>query len=138
MTVEFDEHDLFEETQEMLRMMWQVFMRRHGLPHQTAMLDRRFRAAFGVSPTVAAKVWLMLSQRFVWRIAFESRKKFLWALMFPFVYCNEHQMAIICGADEKTIRNWVWFFIMEISNLEDEVVSERGCDDCLFGFQSVL
>ena len=95
--------------------------------------DRRIKATFGVPPIVMAKLWEFLEDE---GSIFKSVKKhhLLWALMYCKVYSNESTMTATVGcADEKNFREWVWYFIEEVANLEPLVVCiERFILQCLF------
>ena len=91
--------------------------------------DRRLRAWCGCSPTVIAKVWNLLD-RFGGLEQEATRDRLLWALHLLTSYNNTETSAAFCKADEKTFRRWAWYFIEEISYLENFVV----CTSALFGF----
>ena len=84
--------------------------------------QRRIKATFGVPPIVIAKLWELLEDQ---GSVFKSVKKhhLLWALMYCKIYTTESTMTSTVGcADEKNFREWVWYFIEEVSNLEPIVV----------------
>lgn len=85
---------------------------------------RRFRSFFGTTPVVCSKIWAMLSP-------FSSMppgvhpKHLLWALSFLKVYASESVLVSMFGSpSEKTFRKWVKEFVVGISYLETEVVSQ--------------
>lgn len=74
--------------------------------------ERRFRSAFGVSPTVCAILWQRISLP-----AGCKEKHLLWGLFFLKVYDTEHVSRSFPQVDEKTYRKWVWIIIEKISEL---------------------
>jgi hypothetical protein len=126
--VAFLQNEVSFQAEQFLLMLWKIFMRRNGIPPASLHQSNKFRAVFGASPTVAAKAWILLLRRGLnWRDPFEMRRRFLWALLLMNNYGNEKHIALICGADEKTVRKWAWAFIFELSLLEDDVVSFTMC-----------
>lgn len=77
--------------------------------------NRRYRALFGVSPYVTAKVWI-LARTSIPRGGLPFH--LLWALHFLKCYCTEANNAGIWGCDEKTHRKWTWTFVKIISKLK--------------------
>ena len=73
---------------------------------------RRFRALFGVSSSVALKIW---EKTFILAPKNARPQYLLWALFPLKVYAMEHINRILCGANEKTFRTWAWCFIGLIS-----------------------
>ena len=49
-------------------------------------------------------------------------KHLLWALIFLKTYSTESSLAVAIGADEKTLRKWIFIIIYAISDLEDDWV----------------
>jgi hypothetical protein len=89
-------------------------------------MERRFRAWFGASATVAAKAWTLLTGVNGWERPAEAKEKFLWALMLLKRYETEENLAASAGGvDEKTYRKWAWFFVDMLSYLEPDVVSVK-------------
>lgn len=74
----------------------------------------RFRALFGVTPLTCAIIWNRLRT-----VIPEggSPNHLLWALLFMKIYATEHVNRSLTGADEKTLRKWIWTFVELISNL---------------------
>ena len=87
----------------------------HDVNQCRATGHRRFREFFGVSPVICSTVWeTLLSTQSI-----PSSGKpchLLWALLFLKRYLTEHVMSSIIGADEKTIRKWIWSFVYALSN----------------------
>lgn len=75
---------------------------------------RRFRAFFGVTPKICARVWLLLEPNCPSRA---MPKHLLWALFFLKVYSNEHVSSVSASADEKTVRKWQWIFVKLMAGL---------------------
>lgn len=88
-------------------------IRRAG--RSTAIAERRFRAFFGTSPRVCARLWYLL----LTCGHYESEKPvhILWALMFLRLYETEHVNASLAQVDEKTFRKWTWKVISKLSRL---------------------
>jgi hypothetical protein len=80
---------------------------------------RKFRATFGTSPAVCSLLWEMLLP-----VTTISTKPvcLLWGLMFLKLYNSESAHCNIARVDEKTFRNWSWFFVNAIADLADDVV----------------
>ena len=86
--------------------------------------ELRFKATFGVSTTVCAKVWGLVDPKNTMDNK-PSPSHLLMALMFLKLYCSENVHSTIAGVDEKTFRKWAWLFVEAISYLEPEVVSKN-------------
>jgi hypothetical protein len=85
---------------------------------------RRFVGAFGLEPIHCAIVWQKLvSIGWTGRIGRANPTHLLWTLLFLRTYPTEETLASRVGADEKTVRKWVWFYIKGISSLSPVVVS---------------
>lgn len=128
--VDFDDEEVSAHAEDFLWLLWAVFMHRHGpVDYASVVQLGRFQAVFGPSPTVAAKAWILLALAHdnIWANSLERKRRFMWALLLMNNYGNEHQLAMVCGADEKTIRKWAWHFILELSLLEIDVVSGSVC-----------
>lgn len=71
---------------------------------------RRFKAFFGVSPSICAKAWLHVKD-----VLPPDYREFhlLWALLFLKCYNPEHVNHSIVGCDEKTYRKRVWVVIQK-------------------------
>ena len=52
-----------------------------------------------------------------------SRIHMLYALTFLRRYNTEDVNVSVFGVDEKTFRNWCWFFIEGLANLDKKIVS---------------
>jgi hypothetical protein len=74
----------------------------------------RFRSLFGATPKVCSILWISLADTVP---AYSESKHLLWALLFLKTYTSEHVMHALTGADEKTVRKWVWIFVQLISDL---------------------
>lgn len=86
-----------------------------SMTRSTYVALRRFKAFFGVTPTVCAICWEVLKDNLPQGA---EPKHLLWALLFLKQYCSEHNRRSILGADEKTIRKWTWLFVDLLSRLD--------------------
>ena len=87
--------------------------------------ERRFRSTFGVDYLVCAIAWewLILKET----IPKGGRKKhFLWACLQLMVYPSENFISTLLDVDEKTFCKWSWIFLLALSDLETDVVSNFG------------
>ena len=87
--------------------------------------ERRFWSVFGVDYLVCAVAWEWL----VWKgtIPKGGRKDlFLWACLQLMVYPSENFISTLLDVDEKTFRKWSWSFLLALSDLESDVVSNFG------------
>ena len=83
--------------------------------------NQRFKALCGVHPTVSAIVWGELKRSMLVEDACKP-KHLLWVLIFLKTYSTESSLAVAIGADEKTLRKWIFIIIYAISDLEDDWV----------------
>ena len=84
----------------------------------------RFRAWFGTDPFHCSIIWKMLHHSQWLEFTTNARPQhLLWALLFLKCYGTECLHAAQVGANEKTYRNWVWFYLRGISNLDKKIVS---------------
>ena len=51
---------------------------------------------------------------------------FLWACLQLMVYPSENFISTLLDVDEKTLRKWSWSFLLALSDLERDVVSNFG------------
>ena len=85
--------------------------------------DRRFRELLGVGPLVALHAWHLINDHNLLPKG-GMFLHFLWALCFLKVYPTETVLASLCGgSDPKTVRKWVWQFVIALSDLEPYIVS---------------
>lgn len=82
----------------------------------------RFRATFGTTPNVCARVWQLLDPMETMPTGV-SPKHLLMALMFLKLYCSETVHGLFAGVNRKTFRKWSWLFVEAIASLEHDVVS---------------
>ena len=103
---------------------------RPGERDAEATANRRFRGWFGVSTTVASKVWTLISETNGFISPTDAKHKLLWALRLLKSYETEENFAAsVGGVDEKTARKHAWLFINLISYCEADVVSDKTvCD----------
>jgi hypothetical protein len=85
---------------------------------------RFFRALFGTTPDMCARLWKMLSPET--NADFGNGvhpKHLLWGLMLLKVYGTEPVLASLAGGcDVQTFRKWAWQFVHAIASLSDTVV----------------
>jgi hypothetical protein len=81
---------------------------RHKLEGSSETGIRKFREFFGCSPEICSMVWNLLRDHIP---VYGTPSHLLWALLFLKRYLTEHVMSSLIGADEKTIRKWVWTFV---------------------------
>lgn len=98
--------------------------RQGKMPKAVGLRNRRMVGWIGATPSMLARAWYLLEDRFdndMPRGA--TKERFLWGLYRLKAYDNDHNNAARCGAvDEKTFAKWSWWFLEELSFLEDEVV----------------
>lgn len=95
--------------------------RRRSESHRVC--DVRIRAWCGCSALVIAKIWYLLNEDGSLP-EHATKEKLLWALQLLKCYTEDRTGAAFCGGvDEGTYRRWTWFFIDEMSFLENRVVS---------------
>jgi hypothetical protein len=86
---------------------------------------RRFASWFGTDPQKCSILWEKLNH-YGWFQYTGSRgthpKHLLWTLMFLKCYGTEAVHAANVGADEKTYRKWVWFYLEGITHLREHIV----------------
>ena len=84
--------------------------------------NSRFQSLYGASPLVCSILWAKI----VYFGGFDPScqpKHLLWSFLFMNCYLAENVLAVLLGADERTIRMWVWYIIDALNDLEEEVVS---------------
>ena len=90
--------------------------------------DRRFRSFFGCSAEVAVTLWTTQAQCLL--LPHEGQiLHLLWALFFMKCYPTEEPACAAAGGqrgavDPKTLRKYIWPFIVAIADLESHVVSK--------------
>ena len=85
--------------------------------------DRRFRSCFGAPRSdVVADLWNKIKDRGDCKDGL-SPKHLLWALVFLKVYSTvEILCSIVRWPNEKTYREWSWYFVRRISELKDDLI----------------
>ena len=100
-------------------------MNRHDGYTDATMLNR-FRSWFGTSPEICEILWARLNIS-GWTDFSGVRPAhpmyLLWALLFLKSYGTEALLSAVVGADEKTYRKWVWFYVKGIASLHGSIVS---------------
>jgi hypothetical protein len=84
-----------------------------------ASMKRRYISIFGFEPQVISTTWISI---------FEGRrsclpKHLLWALIFLKGYDCEAKLASFIGADEKTVRKYIWLVLQYITERRMDYVS---------------
>ena len=98
----------------------------------TKSMHRRFNASFGLVPSTIAAAWQLLVQsKWLDKAGTKAQTKhLLWALLFLKLYQSENSLASFVGADEKTVRKWLWFYATGISRLHENVVRSHCVGKC--------
>ena len=87
--------------------------------------ERRFRALFGCAPVVAFSLWKYLISIKLLPVG-GTMTHLLWALMFLKVYPTDETMqALTGGADTKTMRKWIEYFLDAMDLLVPSLVSNN-------------
>jgi len=88
------------------------------------MLDRRFRAWFGVDAMHCSLLWQLLLETPSIRLPKNADPKhLLWSLLFLKQYSTEHVHAAQVGVDVKTFRKWAWLYTGALAKLAPKLVS---------------
>jgi hypothetical protein len=83
-----------------------------------------FICQFGTSPLVCCHLWHLINTNREGNLPHGAcPKKLLWATMFLKTYDKESTRKKTCNADKKTIRKWVWYFVCQIADLAQYIVS---------------
>ncbi|CAB9497057.1 expressed unknown protein [Seminavis robusta] len=119
MVVEYD-LDAVERLEHEFEVIAFGLFRNGRLSGSEAVKDRRIRAWCGVS--VLSIAWYLLEMGGS-LIEGASMERYLWSLNMLQQYPTEENVASRCGGvDEGTWSKWVWYFIDEISYLENDVI----------------
>lgn len=73
---------------------------------------RKFKALFGISPTVCATGWNSIQSSLPEKCL---PKYLLWACMVLKIYSSEHIHCTLVNTSEKTFRKWSWTIIVKLS-----------------------
>jgi hypothetical protein len=90
----------------------------HGGNH---ILDRDFRAHFGVNAHVCQKIWELCEDNFFAKNILP--KHLLWGLLFLKTYSTEPILATMTGISRKSFRLWAWQVISIVASKKRDVVS---------------
>jgi len=83
--------------------------------------DKRIRSLFGAPCDVIANLWERVEPCV--DKAGADRKHLLWALVFLKVYASEEvHCAIVGWPNPKSYREWSWYFVEKIYDLQDDVI----------------
>lgn len=85
---------------------------------------QRFRAAFGTLPITASQAFSEIQDQSLGeaRIKKPNADYLLMALMWLNLYSTESQLAGQFKLDEKTVRKWIWSYLLAIHALKEKVV----------------
>ena len=112
-----EEKDIVEGSCMMERVACTNICERHFSRHLScSLINRHFRAMFGVSSRTAHLLWFTLD---VDTLGPQGGKRIhlLWMLMFLKEYCTQDTLSGICRVTRKTFRQWVDIFLERVSNL---------------------
>lgn len=87
---------------------------------------RRFKGHFGVTPQVAANLWMRLAQSgwLFWAgVRGPKPKHLLWCLLWLKCYAVEEVSAAQVQTSEKNFRKWIWFYAEGMAKLDSNLVS---------------
>jgi hypothetical protein len=105
-------------------------LNRNPTSQSTETSNQRFKAHFGVPPEICADVWLRLNPSTLPHKA--TIEHLLWSFFLLRQYPKEAIGATIAGVHEQTWRNWSWYFVDRVSQLEVDVVRSRTEHFALF------
>ena len=92
----------------------------HGLEIDlsTRTLIHRFVSHFGVSPRLCALIWYVSEERLRQSNPYIEQKHVLWTLNILKTDDSEHVLSGRWGADEKTLRKWLYVCLNVFSRLD--------------------
>ena len=112
-----EEEDIVAGSRMMERVASTCICERHFSSHLSdTLINRHFRAMFGVSSRTAHLLWITLDID-VMGPRGGKRIHLLWMVMFLKEYCTQDSLSGICGVTRKTFRQWVDVFLDCVSNL---------------------
>jgi hypothetical protein len=115
--------------------MWRQDNRYNEKSCSAVVEEQNFRQWFECSISVALTVWSLLVK--TWNLPCNGELfHLLWTLHFMKAYPKENALPLACGADNKTVLEWVFCFAEAIANLEPHIVGPHFCCDSLFGVAS--
>lgn len=118
----FDHRRICSLKAEFERIAFKVF-RKKRLSGSEGVRDRRICAWTGVSATVLAKTWDLLTRAGPLPEG-ATEECLLWGFVLLKAYdVDETSSSLVGCQDEGTYQRWAWYFVEEISYLESEVVS---------------
>lgn len=91
----------------------ELFGRQLGRSSRTT--DARFRSLFGTSAEVAAQAWGLVRASLP---GTTHPRHLVWALLFLKCYPLEVVMSAMTGADESTVRYWVWLVVEALAKMK--------------------
>lgn len=86
----------------------------HGCRLSKIVGFRRFKAFYGVTPSVCSLIWSLIKSDTNTEI---KPKHLLWGLNFLKQYSVEHLRRTLFKADEKTIRKYTWIVIELLADM---------------------
>jgi hypothetical protein len=95
--------------------------------------DKTFRSAFGAPMSIIAKIWGMILSKGNLRHGAHPRH-LLWAFVLLKTYGTQPVCRCICGwPAEKDYREWSWYFVGRIADLQADVIK---LDNRFDGYQA--
>lgn len=80
---------------------------------------RRFLSIFGVTPSDCTLIWNHIEKNVP---DGASPTHLFWALFFLKNYCVEEINRVVLGADEKTLRKWIWIMVDAIARIKVVII----------------
>lgn len=102
-----------------------LFRNGRSVPESKNVRDRRMIGWIGATSETLARAWYLLEKDGEYIMPRGATKeRFLYGLLLLKNYDTDENNAARCGSiDEKTFRKWAWWFLEELTNIEDVVVS---------------
>ena len=91
----------------------ELFRRPIGAAPSTVM--KRYRSLFGVTPAVTAQAWNLVGAKLPNNA---HPRHLLWTLLFLKCYPLEVVMCAMTGANERTVRFWVWLVVRRLAEID--------------------
>ena len=112
-----EEEDVVAGSRMMVKIACTSICQRNFSSHLSdTLLNRHFRAMFGVSSRTAHLLWITLDIDVLGPRG-GKRIHLLWMLMFLKEYCTQDSLSGLCGVTRNTFRKWVDAFLHRVSNL---------------------
>mmetsp|Transcript_33490 Transcript_33490/g.69719 ORF Transcript_33490/g.69719 Transcript_33490/m.69719 type:complete len:159 (-) Transcript_33490:455-931(-) len=82
----------------------------------------RFQSLYGATPLVCSIAWSLMVSTTVDLDRYFQPKHLLWCLLFFKSYLSENMLAFLLGADQKTLRKWIWYTVDVLNDLLDDLI----------------